>query len=114
MQSGLEEPVSREDLRQQKTEIKELRQKESRLDMVCQKKDRKIEGTDKALSTYATQVITLKKFGTGLDSSCKDDLFFPPQEKTLKQLMYLNTYRCNMKNIAVPYMIKLNVSYIKF
>ena len=56
--------------------------------MVCQKKDRKIEGTDKALSTYATQVITLKKFGTGLVSSYKDNLFFfhtPLQEKTLKQ-----------------------------
>lgn len=70
---AFEEPVSRTDLKQQKTEIKELRQKVSRLEMDCQNKDRQIDKKDKALATYAAQVITMKNFQKLFTDSYEED-----------------------------------------
>lgn len=52
MQSGFRRVCSRADIKQQKTEIKELRQKVSRLEKDCQNKDSQIDKKDKALATY--------------------------------------------------------------
>lgn len=70
---ALKEPVSKADLKQQKTEIKELRQKVSRLEKDCQSKDRQIDKKDKALATYAAQVITMKNFQKLFTDSYAED-----------------------------------------
>ena len=59
--------------RQQKTEIKELKQKVSRLEKECVKKDKEIDRKDKALATYATQIYTLKNFHKLFTSSNEED-----------------------------------------
>lgn len=73
MQFGLEEPVIRADIKQQKTEIKELRQKVSKLEKDYQHKDRQIDKKNKALSTYAAQVITMKNFQKLFTDSSDED-----------------------------------------
>lgn len=70
---ALEEPVIRADIKQQKTEIKELRQKVSKLEKDCQHKDRQIDKKNKALSTYAAQVITMKNFQKLFTDSSEED-----------------------------------------
>ena len=70
---ALEEPVSRPDIKQQKTEIKELRQKVSKLEKDCAHKDRQIDKKDKALATYAAQVITMKNFQKLFTDSSEED-----------------------------------------
>lgn len=70
---ALEESVSRADIKQQKTEKKELRQKVSRLERDCQNKDRQIDKKNKALSTYAAQVITMKNFQKLFTVSSEED-----------------------------------------
>lgn len=47
MQSGFRRVCSRADIKQQKTEIKELRQKVSRLERDCQNKDSQIDKKDR-------------------------------------------------------------------
>lgn len=71
---ALGEPVSREDLRQQKAETKELRQKVGWLDMDCQKKNRQIGQERQGTLTLCSAGYPLKNFGTDLVNTSKDIL----------------------------------------